>query len=192
MRCLAHAIDQSLELAYAQHIQRLMLTGNFGLLAGLNPQAVHQWHLGIYIDAFELVELPNTLGMSQFADGGSLAIKPYVFSAAYINRMGDSCRGCHYDRKVRTGERGCPFNALYWDFFMRHKDKLANNPRIGMAYQTLARMAQAERQAILAQAAIWLECEFRIRLSKLLKHKLLNFHEQMNSRRSPLIFKVAS
>lgn len=156
MYCLAHAIGQSLDMAYAHHIQRLMLTGNFALLAELDPHLVHQWYLGIYIDAFEWVELPNTLGMSQYADGGLLATKPYVSSAAYIHRMGNSCDSCHYDRKVRLGERACPFNALYWDFFLRHEDNLANNPRIGMAYQTLARMAESEKQAIQAQAAMWL------------------------------------
>jgi deoxyribodipyrimidine photolyase-related protein len=102
MRCLAHAIGQSLELAYAHHIQRLMVIGNFALLAGLHPAAVHRWDLGVYVDAFEWVELPNTLGMSQFADGGLLASKPYVSSAAYIDRMSDYCRGCHYDRKLRS------------------------------------------------------------------------------------------
>ncbi|MGS0744224.1 cryptochrome/photolyase family protein, partial [Glaciimonas sp. GG7] len=109
MRCLSHAIGNSLEHAHAHHIQRLMLIGNFALLAGLDPVAVHRWYLGVYADAFEWVELPNTLGMSQFADGGILATKPYVSSAAYIDRMGDYCKGCHYDKKLRLGERACPF-----------------------------------------------------------------------------------
>lgn len=140
MRCLAHAIGQSLEHAHAHHIQRLMVIGNFALLAGLDPQAVHRWYLGVYIDAFEWVELPNTLGMSQFADGGLLATKPYVSSAAYIDRMSDYCRGCAYDRKQRTGERACPFNALYWDFFDRHAAILGHNPRLGMVYRQLAKL----------------------------------------------------
>ena len=140
MNCVSHAITQSLEQAHAHHIQRLMVIGNFALLAGLDPAQVHRWYLGIYIDAFEWVELPNTLGMSQFADGGLLATKPYVSSAAYIDRMSDYCKGCHYDKKARIGERACPFNALYWDFFQRNTATLANNPRIGMAYRQLEKM----------------------------------------------------
>jgi len=140
MRCLAHAIGDSLENAHAHHIQRLMIIGNFALLAGLQPTALHQWYLGIYIDAFEWVEMPNTLGMSQFADGGLLATKPYVSSAAYIDRMSDYCKGCHYDRKAREGERACPFNSLYWDFFARNANKLASNPRLGMVYRHLEKM----------------------------------------------------
>lgn len=140
MRCLAHAIGQSLEHAYAHHIQRLMVIGNFALLAGLDPQAVHRWYLGVYIDAFEWVELPNTLGMSQFADGGKLATKPYVSSAAYIDRMGDYCKGCHYDKKARHGPRACPFNSLYWDFFARNSEALSANHRLAMVYRQLARM----------------------------------------------------
>jgi deoxyribodipyrimidine photolyase-related protein len=147
MRCLAHAIGQSLEHAHAHHIQRLMVIGNFALLAGLDPQAVHRWYLGVYIDAFEWVELPNTLGMSQFADGGLLATKPYVSSAAYIDRMSDYCRGCAYDRKQRTGEAACPFNALYWDFFDRHAATLGRNPRLGMVYRQLGKLDMAPVRA---------------------------------------------
>lgn len=140
MRCVARAVGQSLDYAYAHHIQRLMVIGNFALLAGLQPHALHQWYLGVYIDAFEWVELPNTLGMSQFADGGMLATKPYVSSASYIDRMSDSCNGCHYDKKSKVGARACPFNALYWDFFARHADKLAGNPRVSLVYGQLAKM----------------------------------------------------
>ena len=143
MNCLHHAITQSLEQAHAHHIQRLMIIGNFALLAGLDPTAVHAWYLGIYIDAFEWVELPNTLGMSQFADGGVLATKPYVSSAAYIDRMSDYCKGCHYDKKSRIGELACPFNALYWDFFHRNAPALERNPRIGMVYRQLEKMDEA-------------------------------------------------
>jgi deoxyribodipyrimidine photolyase-related protein len=153
MRCLAQAIGQSLEEAHAHHIQRLMVIGNFSLLAGLDPRAVHHWYLGVYIDAFEWVELPNTLGMSQFADGGLLATKPYVSSAAYIDRMGDYCKGCHYDRKQRVGERACPYNALYWDFFARNGATLARNPRIGMVYRQLDKMSEDARADFTAQAA---------------------------------------
>ena len=113
---------------------------------------MHKWYLGVYIDAFEWVELPNTVGMSQFADGGLLATKPYVSSAAYIDRMGDYCKGCHYDKKLREGERACPFNALYWDFHARNKDKLANNPRIGMVYRQLEKMTPVAIASFTAQA----------------------------------------
>lgn len=152
MACMAQAVGQSLREAYAHHIQRLMVIGNFALLAGLDPQAVHRWYLGVYIDAIEWVELPNTLGMSQFADGGLLATKPYVSSAAYIDRMGDHCKGCHYRKKERIGERACPFNALYWDFHLRHDDKLRRNPRIGMVYRNIDKMDEAEREAIRQKA----------------------------------------
>ena len=153
MRCLADAVGNSLQYAHAHHIQRLMVIGNFALLAGLDPQALHRWYLGVYIDAFEWVELPNTLGMSQFADGGLLASKPYAASAAYIHRMGgDYCRGCAYRRDRRTGPDACPFNALYWDFHLRHAEKLARNPRIGMVYRNLAGMDAAETAAIRQRA----------------------------------------
>lgn len=152
MRCVSQAISQSLEQAHAHHIQRLMVIGNFALLAGLAPDQVHRWYLGIYIDAFEWVELPNTLGMSQFADGGALATKPYVSSAAYIDRMSDYCKGCHYDKKLRIGERACPFNALYWDFFRRNVASLGSNPRMGMAYRQLEKMDAASLDAIAQQA----------------------------------------
>ena len=150
---MAYAIGQSLEHAHAHHIQRLMVIGNFALLAGLDPFALHCWYLGVYIDAFEWVELPNTVGMSQFADGGLLATKPYVSSASYIDRMSDYCKGCHYDKKLREGERACPFNALYWDFHARHSDKLAKNPRIGMVYRQLEKMAPQAVAAFKNQAS---------------------------------------
>ncbi len=152
MRCLSHAIGQSLEHAYAHHIQRLMVIGNFALLAGINPQELHRWYLGIYIDAFEWVELPNTLGMSQFADGGLLASKPYVSSAAYIERMSNYCRGCAYDRKQRVGPTACPFNALYWDFLQRQRERLQANPRMALPYRQLQRMNDADKTALHARA----------------------------------------
>ena len=152
MNCLAHSITQSLEQAHAHHIQRLMIIGNFALLAGLDSVEVHHWYLGIYIDAFEWVEAPNTVGMSQFADGGLLATKPYVSSAAYIDRMSDYCKGCHYDKKARIGELACPFNALYWDFFHRNTASLARNPRIGMAYRQLEKMDAGAISDFQAQA----------------------------------------
>jgi deoxyribodipyrimidine photolyase-related protein len=155
MRCMAAAVGQSLEQAYAHHIQRLMVIGNFSLLAGLNPKELHHWYLGVYIDAFEWVELPNTVGMSQFADGGLLATKPYTSSAAYIDRMSDYCKGCHYDKKLRedtSTKKACPFNALYWDFHVKHVDKLSTNPRIGMVYQQLKKMDAGKIEALQAQA----------------------------------------
>ncbi|MBB5877706.1 cryptochrome/photolyase family protein [Xanthomonas sp. 3498] len=152
MRCLHHAIGQSLQDAYAHHIQRLMVIGNFALLAGLDPAAVHRWYLGVYIDAFEWVELPNTVGMSQFADGGLLATKPYVSSAAYIDRMSDYCQGCRYDRKQKTGARACPYNALYWDFFARHQDTLGRNRRLDMVYRQLGKLPAAQLQALRTHA----------------------------------------
>lgn len=148
MRCIHLAISQSLRTAHAHHIQRLMVIGNFALLAGLDPHALHRWYLGIYIDAFEWVELPNTLGMSQRADGGLIATKPYVSSAAYLQRMGDYCQHCFYDPKQKTGIRACPFNALYWDFFQRHAPTLHSNPRLALVYRQLKRMPETERQAL--------------------------------------------
>jgi len=152
MACMGQAIGQSLAGAHAHHIQRLMVIGNFALMAGLDPQALHRWYLGVYIDAFEWVELPNTLGMSQFSDGGVLATKPYVASAAYLSRMGDHCSHCPHDRKARLGEKACPFNALYWDFHLRHEALLRKNPRIGMVYRQIDRMSVEEKQAIRDQA----------------------------------------
>ena len=153
MNCMRHAIGQSLRDAHAHHIQRLMVIGNFALMAGLSPEQVHRWYLGVYVDAFEWVELPNTLGMSQFADGGLLATKPYVSSAAYIDRMSDYCGSCFYRRREKTGPRACPYNALYWDFFMRHADTLARLPRLSMVYRQLDRMDAAAKAAWRAQAA---------------------------------------
>lgn len=153
MNCLKHAIGQSLDRAYAHHIQRLMVTGNFALLLGVHPDELDEWYLGIYMDAIEWVEITNTRGMSQFADGGIVGTKPYVSSANYIHKMGDYCSNCHYDRKAKYGEKACPFNSLYWDFYDRHSDKLSNNPRIGMMYRVWGRMDGEEREKILRQAA---------------------------------------
>ncbi|MBJ7263084.1 MAG: cryptochrome/photolyase family protein [Burkholderiaceae bacterium] len=152
MNCLHLAITQSLKTAHAHHIQRLMVIGNFSLLAGLDPKALHRWYLGIYIDAFEWVELPNTLGMSQRADGGLIATKPYVSSAAYINRMSDYCSNCAYDSQKKVGDNACPFNALYWNFFERHAEKFDNNRRLGMVYNQLKKMPNDKREALRHQA----------------------------------------
>lgn len=153
MRCVKHAIDQSLEEAYAHHIQRLMVTGNFSILAGINPDELDAWYLGIYADALEWVQLPNTRGMSQFADGGIVGTKPYTSSAAYINKMSNYCSGCFYNFKEKYGERGCPFNTLYWDFLIRNRKLLEKNPRIGMGYRTIDKMSAGEVAKITAKAA---------------------------------------
>lgn len=156
MACLRHAIGQSLEQAYAHHIQRLMVTGNFALLAGIHPDEVDAWYLGIYIDAIEWVEITNTRGMSQFADGGITGTKPYCSSAAYIHKMSHYCEGCFYNKNLRTGERACPFNSLYWHFHDRHRDRLERNPRIGMVYRTWDKMSGEARAATLEQAEMYL------------------------------------
>jgi deoxyribodipyrimidine photolyase-related protein len=157
MSCLSHTIKQSLQYAYAHHIQRLMVTGNFALLAGIDPDEVDQWYLGIYIDAIEWVEITNTRGMSQFADGGIVGTKPYVSSANYIDKMSHYCKDCHYDKKVKTGPKACPFNSLYWDFYDRNTEKLSKNPRIGMAYRTWNKMDSEKKTDLLRQAGKYLE-----------------------------------
>jgi deoxyribodipyrimidine photolyase-related protein len=153
MNCVKHSVKQSLEESYAHHIQRLMVTGNFSILAGINPDEVDAWYLGIYADALEWVQLPNTRGMSQFADGGIVGTKPYNSSAQYINKMSNYCSGCFYNYKEKFGERGCPFNTLYWDFLLRNRDKLEKNPRIGMGYQLLAKMSDKDKREITDKAA---------------------------------------
>ncbi len=152
MKCLQKAIDQSLAHAYAHHIQRLMITGNFCLLAGIDPDQVDAWYLGIYIDAIEWVEMPNTRGMSQFADGGLVATKPYAASGNYVNKMSDYCKECHYDVKEKESAQACPLNSLYWHFMDRHRDRLADNPRIGMLYKNWDRQSKQSRDAVLARA----------------------------------------
>ncbi|WP_445385581.1 cryptochrome/photolyase family protein [Robiginitalea sp. IMCC44478] len=153
MNCLKHAISQSLETAYAHHIQRLMITGNFALLAQVAPEEVDKWYLGIYIDAIQWVELPNTRGMSQFADGGIVATKPYVSSANYIDKMGNYCSSCHYSKTVKTGEKACPFNALYWNFLDDKKPYLKDNPRMGMMYSLLEKKSAEELSELKERAA---------------------------------------
>ncbi|SMX32094.1 cryptochrome/photolyase family protein [Maliponia aquimaris] len=152
MRCMEQAVAQTREEAYAHHIQRLMVTGNFGLLAGIDPHALHEWYLSVYIDAFEWVEAPNTVGMSQFADGGIIASKPYVSSGNYIDRMSDHCKKCSYDVKAKTGEKACPFNLLYWHFMDRHRDRFEGNPRMAQMYRTFDRMDADRRDTVLREA----------------------------------------
>ncbi len=156
MSCLRAAITQTKEDAYAHHIQRLMITGNFAMLAGVDPHALHEWYLTVYADAYEWVELPNTLGMSQFGDGGLLASKPYAASGAYINRMSDYCKSCLYDVKQRTGSRACPFNALYWHFLAAYRDKLGGNPRMGQIYKTYDRFSDDEKHRITQSAQVFI------------------------------------
>ena len=152
MRCLADAIGQTLEHGYAHHIQRLMVTGLYALLHGVQPKQVHGWYLSVYVDAVEWVELPNTLGMSQYADGGVMASKPYVASGKYIDRMGNHCSGCRFKPAERVGETACPFTTLYWDFLARHQKRLAGNPRMVMQLKNLARISADERERIAARA----------------------------------------
>ena len=156
MACVREAVTQTREEAYAHHIQRLMVTGNFALLAGVSPQALHEWYLTVYADAYEWVELPNTIGMSQFADGGLLASKPYAASGAYIDRMSDYCRSCAYNVKQRTGPDACPFNALYWDFISRHAARIEKNPRMAQMVRTYEKFAEAEKVRIAESASTFL------------------------------------
>lgn len=157
MKCLSHSIKQSLEYAYAHHIQRLMVTGNFALLAGVHPDDVDKWYLGIYIDAIDWVEITNTRGMSQFADGGIIGTKPYVSSATYIDKMSHYCKTCYYNKSTKTGDKACPFNSLYWNFYDRHSNLLSKIPRIGMMYNVWNRMEQKAKVELLEQAAYYLE-----------------------------------
>lgn len=156
MNCLKDAINQSLNYGYAHHIQRLMITGNFALLAGVHPDAIDAWYLGIYLDAFEWVEITNTRGMSQFADGGIVGTKPYVSSASYIDKMSHYCGSCFYKKNIKTGDKACPFNSLYWNFYDKNESKLASNPRIGMMYNVWRKMKNEDKTALLEQADYYL------------------------------------
>ena len=157
MSCMQQAINQSLDYAYAHHIQRLMVTGNFAMLAGINPDQVDNWYLGIYIDAVEWVEMPNTRGMSQFADGGLIATKPYAASGSYINKMSDYCGDCFYNVKERFTEQACPFNSLYWHFMQRHGDRFSRNPRTAMAYRSWDKMDSEVKSQLLQRGEYCLE-----------------------------------
>lgn len=157
MNCLKQCITETKENAYAHHIQRLMVIGNFSLLAGLNPKEVNEWYMIVYADAYQWVELPNVTGMILYADGGILGSKPYAASGAYINKMSNYCRNCEYKVTKKNGEDACPFNYLYWDFLMRNREKLEGNPRLGMMYKTLDRMDEAKRKEIAVDAERFLE-----------------------------------
>lgn len=157
MACLQYSIRQSLDYAYAHHIQRLMVTGNFALLIGTHPDAVDHWYLGIYIDALQWVELPNTRGMSQYADGGVLATKPYISSGSYIHKMSHYCGDCHYDVQRKVGEKACPFNSLYWHFIDRHFEELRRNPRMALITKQWEKRADADKAALIEQAEHYLQ-----------------------------------
>lgn len=148
MNCMRQCINETKRNAYAHHIQRLMVLGNFALLAGIDPKYVNEWYLIVYADAYEWVELPNVSGMILFADGGFLASKPYAASGAYIDKMSDYCKNCSYKVKQKSGKEACPFNYLYWDFLERNRGKLENNPRIGMMYKTYDRMDEVKKKTI--------------------------------------------
>jgi deoxyribodipyrimidine photolyase-related protein len=156
MRCFDSAFDQTRDLAYAHHIQRLMVLGNFALLAGVDPFELHEWFLVVYADAYEWVEAPNVIGMSQFADGGLLGSKPYAAGGAYINRMGNHCAKCRYSLKVKSGPDACPFSYLYWDFLARHEATLSSNQRMWTVYDGWRRLHPERQAEIRADAARFL------------------------------------
>jgi deoxyribodipyrimidine photolyase-related protein len=156
MRCVSKAVQQTRDEAYAHHIQRLMVTGNFALLAGIDPHAVHEWYLAVYADAYEWVEAPNVIGMSQFADGGIVGSKPYVSGGNYINKMSDYCKHCSYNIGEKSGDKACPFNYLYWAFLHRHRDRFGKNPRMAQMYRTWMRMSEDKRNATLDSAETFL------------------------------------
>ncbi len=154
MSCMREALQHTYDHAYSHHIQRLMITGNFALLAGLDPKAVHEWYLAVYADAYEWVEAPNTIGMALHADGGLLASKPYAASGNYIRRMSNFCDGCAYDPKLSVGDRACPFNALYWDFLARHRERFRGNARMPYVYATWDKMGPDKQAALRRQAEL--------------------------------------
>jgi deoxyribodipyrimidine photolyase-related protein len=156
MRCIARTVEQTRDEAYAHHIQRLMVTGNFALLAGIDPHEVHEWYLAVYADAYEWVEAPNVIGMSQFADGGIVGSKPYVSGGNYIRKMSDYCNKCRYDVGEKSGDRACPYNYLYWAFLHSHRDRFGRNPRMAQMYRTWSRMSEEKRKAALDSAETFL------------------------------------
>ena len=157
MNCLRQTIMQTLEYGYAHHIQRLMVTGLFGLLAEINPREVEAWYLAAYVDAVEWVELPNTAGMALYANGGRFTSKPYVASGAYIKRMSNYCSGCRYKPELKSGAEACPYTVLYWNFLIRHYDSFARNPRTALMAKNVQRMTETERKAVSSHASVLLE-----------------------------------
>ena len=157
MNCMRQCLTQTLQTGYSHHIQRLMVTGMFGVLAQIRPQALCDWYLSIYVDAVEWVELPNTAGMALFANGGRFTSKPYVASGAYVKRMSNYCQGCKYKPEQRTGPQACPLTTLYWHFLDTHRSLFEGNPRTALMAKNLARLSDAERAAISEQAGHLLE-----------------------------------
>jgi deoxyribodipyrimidine photolyase-related protein len=157
MFCLSEVIDQTKKNGYSHHIQRLMITGNFALLAAINPSEVHNWYLSVYTDAFEWVEMPNTIGMALHADGGIMASKPYAASSRYIDKMSNFCSKCNFDNKIVAGKNACPFNSLYWNFINKNEEKLKKNARMQFVYPTWHKMAANKKSEILAQADFYLK-----------------------------------
>ena len=156
MHCLREAISHTANFAYSHHIQRLMITGNFALLAGVAPREIERWYLAVYADAMEWVEMPNTLGMAVFADGGRMASKPYAASGSYIHRMSDFCASCRFDVRKKNGPDACPFNYLYWAFLIRNRDILKNNTRMAFPYKTLAAWSKQKSSAFVQDADAFL------------------------------------
>ncbi len=152
MNCISNVVNMTRRHAYSHHIQRLMVTGNFANLAGIDVQAVSNWYLGVYADAHEWVELPNTLGMALYADGGLVGTKPYISTGNYIKRMSNYCDKCSYDPGKRVGDSACPFTTLYWDYLIRHQDKLEDNHRMAISYRNLNRLSEVEVKQIRGQA----------------------------------------
>jgi deoxyribodipyrimidine photolyase-related protein len=152
MNCVAEAVKHTRDHAYSHHIQRLMVTGNFAMLAGIDVKQVQEWYLAVYSDAFEWVEMPNTLGMALFGDGGIMASKPYAASGKYIRKMSNFCDSCRYDTNETTGDKACPFNALYWDFMARHRSKLEKNQRLPYVYSTWDKFGDKKQKEIKKRA----------------------------------------
>ena len=152
LNCLASCVEQTKKYAYTHHIQRLMVLGNFALLIGVNPQELNEWYLLVYADAWQWVEMPNVSGMVLFADGGYLASKPYIASGSYINKMSNYCQTCRYNTQEKTGETACPFNYLYWNFLLKHQDKLKHNQRLSIAYSQLNKMSDLQQKQIIADS----------------------------------------
>lgn len=157
MNCIKQCVSDTKENAYAHHIQRLMVLGNFALLAGIHPDEVNEWYLIVYADAHEWVELPNVAGMILFADGGYLASKPYAASGAYIDKMSNYCDNCTYNVKLKNGPKACPFNYLYWNFLLQHRDRLENNQRLSMIYSLIRKMSDEKIANILADSNAFLK-----------------------------------
>ena len=155
MHCIADVVDTTKKNAYAHHIQRLMVTGNFAMLSGISPNDICDWYLSVYIDAYEWVELPNTLGMATFSDGGVVGSKPYAASGKYINRMSNYCSSCEYNPKNTIEDDSCPFNYLYWNFLMKNQGLLSKNPRMGLIYNTLSKFQEPFKEKVKRKSDIF-------------------------------------